>query len=111
MTPRARRWTRVAALAVGALVIWLQWELWTGRGGIPDVDRLKARVAAQKSENVALRARNQALEADVEDLKTGREAVEERAREELGMVRDDEIFYQVVETVPERSRGSHEDRR
>lgn len=102
MTPRARRWTRVAAFAVVLLVVWLQWELWTGRGGIPDVDRLKVRVAAQKAENADLRARNRALAADVEDLKTGREAIEERAREELGMVRDDEVFYQVVEGGAER---------
>jgi cell division protein FtsB len=102
MTPRARRWTRLAAFAVVLLVVWLQWELWTGRGGIPDVDRLEQRVAAQKAENGELRARNRALAADVEDLKTGREAIEERAREELGMVRDDEVFYQVVEGGTER---------
>lgn len=102
MTPRARRWSRIAALAVALLVLWLQWELWTGRGGIPDVDRLEQRVAAQKTENEQLRARNRALTADVEDLKSGREAIEEQAREELGMIRDDEIFYQVVEGGTER---------
>jgi cell division protein FtsB len=111
MSPRARRWSRIAAIAVAGLVVWLQWELWTGRGGIPDVDRLEQRVAAQRAENAALRARNRALAADVEDLKTGREAIEERAREELGMVRDDEVFYQVVEGGHERRRRESPEQR
>lgn len=110
MTPRARRWTRLAALAVGLLIVWLQWELWTGRGGLPDVDRLKQRVAAQKAENAELKARNRALAADVEDLKSGREAIEERAREELGMIRDDEVFYQVVENAAERGAAPRAER-
>ncbi len=110
MSPRVRRWSRIAALAVGVLVLWLQWELWTGRGGIPDVDRLEQRVAAQRAENEALRARNRALAADVEDLKTGREAIEERAREELGMIRDDEVFYQVVEGGIERRAAERSER-
>lgn len=110
MTPRARRWTRLAALAVGLLIAWLQWELWTGRGGLPDVDRLKQRVAAQKAENAELKARNRALAADVEDLKSGREAIEERAREELGMIRDDEVFYQVVENAAERGAAPRAER-
>jgi cell division protein FtsB len=108
MTARGRQGLRVAAGLLVLVIVWLQWELWTGRGGIPDVDRLKARVEAQKAENAALKARNRALEADVEDLKTGREAIEERAREELGMVRDDEVFYQVVESAPERARATRE---
>jgi cell division protein FtsB len=110
MTPRVRRWSDIAALAVALLVLWLQWELWTGRGGIPDVDRLKERVAAQKIENEQLRARNRALAADVEDLKRGREAIEEQAREELGMIRDDEVFYQVVEGATERPAPNEEKR-
>lgn len=110
MTPRARRWTRLAAFAVGLLIVWLQWELWTGRGGLPDVDRLKQRVAAQKAENAELKARNRALAADVEDLKSGREAIEERAREELGMIRDDEVFYQVVENAAERGAAPRAER-
>lgn len=74
------------------------------------MDRLEQRVAAQKAENEQLRTRNRALAADVEDLKTGREAIEERAREELGMVRDDEVFYQVVEGGTERRVADRDER-
>jgi cell division protein FtsB len=111
MSPRVRKLTRIAALVVATLVVWLQWDLWTGRGGIPDVDRLEQRVAAQRTENAALLARNRALAADVEDLKRGREAIEERARDELGMVASDEVFYQVVEGGTERAPAVPPERR
>ena len=85
------------ALALLALIVALQLKLWTGTGGMPDVARLRARVEAQRVENEALRKRNDALAADVQDLKEGKEGVEERARSELGMVKPGEVFYQVVE--------------
>ena len=88
------------ALALLVLVAALQLKLWTGTGGMPDVARLRARVEAQRVENEALRKRNYALAADVGDLKEGREAVEERARSELGMVKPGETFYQVIEASP-----------
>jgi cell division protein FtsB len=88
------------ALALLVLVAALQLKLWTGTGGRPDVERLRARVEAQKVENEALKQRNEALAADVRDLKEGREAVEERARSELGMVKPGETFYQVIEVPP-----------
>lgn len=80
-----------------ALLVVLQAQLWSGKGGLPAVWQLDEDVAAQKAENANLRQRNAALEADVDDLKDGLEAVEERARNELGMVRDDEVFYQVAD--------------
>lgn len=80
-----------------ALLIGLQAKLWFGQGGRPEVARLQARVAAQRAENAALHKRNDALAADVEDLKSGTEAIEERARSELGMIKPGEVFYQVVE--------------
>lgn len=85
------------ALALLALIAALQFKLWTGTGGVPEVWRLRARVATQAQENTRLGTRNEALAADVQDLKEGKEAVEERARSELGMIRPGEVFYQVVE--------------
>jgi len=71
-------------------------KMWLGEGGIRDVQRLEQRVQEQARENEALEQRNRQLQADVEDLRQGLEAVEERARSELGMIKDNEEFYQVV---------------
>ena len=91
---------RYAALILLIVLIGLQLKLWTGAGGIREVERLRAAVAAQKHENEALKARNDALQAEVQDLKEGREAIEGRARSELGLVKPGETFYQVVEPTP-----------
>ena len=74
----------------------LQYRLWTGSGGIPDQRRLRAALQSQVEENAELVERNQALAAEVTDLKTGLDAVEERARSEMGMIRSDETFYQII---------------
>lgn len=87
------RW--VALLLMGVLV-GLQYQLWYGVGGVQQVQRLERSVSQQQAANAQLEVRNDRLAAEVMDLKTGREAVEERARLELGMVRPDEVFYQVV---------------
>ena len=79
------------------LLVMLQYRLWVGDGSLAEVWDLYRQVEAQKEENHRLQERNQALEAEVQDLKQGLEAIEERAREELGMVREGETFYQVVE--------------
>lgn len=87
-----RRWP---ALVLLALVVLLQWPLWFGKGGwlrVWDVDR---RLAAQREDNQKLEIRNAGLEAEVKDLKSGYEAVEERARFELGLIKPDEMFVQV----------------
>jgi len=88
---------RYVALILLILLIALQIKLWTGHGGMHEVWRLEQRVAEQKAENDKLKARNEALSAEVEDLKRGSEAVEERARSELGLIKSGETFYQVVE--------------
>lgn len=75
----------------------LQYPLWFGDGGALRLWRLEREIAAQEAENAQLRERNAALEAEVVDLKSGLEAVEERARAELGMIKKNETFYQVVE--------------
>jgi cell division protein FtsB len=85
----------------------LQLKLWFGEGGYRDVQRLAERVEAQARENEILARRNAELQAEVEDLRQGLEAIEERARSELGMVKEDEQFYQVVPgraEPPERQR-------
>jgi cell division protein FtsB len=88
---------RYAALILLILLIALQVKLWTGQGGIREVWRLEHRVGEQKAENARLRTRNETLQAEVDDLKHGDEAVEERARSELGLLKPGETFYQVVE--------------
>jgi len=90
------RWLSVALVA---LVVLLQYPLWLGKGGwlrVWDVDRQLQR---QKESNKKLEVRNAGLDAEVRDLKQGYEAIEERARFELGMIKQDEVFVQ----VPERS--------
>jgi len=84
-------------IAIFALALaLLQLKLWVSDGGMQELWELKAKVAVQGAENAALAARNAALEAEVRDLKEGLDAVEERARSELGMVKADETFYQVT---------------
>ncbi len=79
------------------LLVLLQYRLWVGDGSLAEVWDLYRQVENQKEENQRLHERNQALDAEVRDLKQGLEAIEERAREELGMVREDETFYQIVD--------------
>ncbi len=78
----------------------LQSKLWFGDGNWPGAKALQATVAGQRAENARLQQRNDALSAEVEDLKSGEAAVEERARSELGMIKPGETFYRVVEPHP-----------
>lgn len=82
---------------LAALFLFLQFHLWVGDGSLAEVWHLSRQVETQRAENGTLKERNQALEAEVHDLKQGQAAIEERAREELGMVGKDETFYQIVE--------------
>jgi cell division protein FtsB len=79
------------------LLLLLQYKLWFGDGNFREVWRLETAIEQQQTENEKLRERNAALEAEVLDLKQGLEAVEERARSELGMIKKDETFFQIVE--------------
>lgn len=94
------RWTGALVLLLVAILAILQYRLLSGEGGRPSVEALQAQVEAQGRENDGLQQRNDALAAEVEDLKSGEAAVEERARSELGMIRPGETFYRVVETAP-----------
>jgi len=78
------------------LLVALQLKMWFGEGGFRDVQRLAQRVEEQARENELLAQRNQELQAEVEDLRQGLEAIEERARTELGLIKQEEEFYQVV---------------
>jgi cell division protein FtsB len=86
---------RILALIFVALIVALQYPMWLGKGGWLQVRELDRQLAAQRETNAQLKARNEALDADVRDLKSGFEAIEERARSELGMVRSDEVFFQL----------------
>lgn len=75
----------------------LQYKLWIGNGSFADVFHLHQAIAAQQEENGALKERNQALVAEVNDLGHGMDAIEERARSELGMIKNNETFYRVID--------------
>ena len=85
----------IIVILAGLLVL-LQYRLWIGNGSIPQVRQLEKVKQEQVQENNRLRDRNRSLTAEVQDLKTGLEAIEERARTEMGMIKQGEIFYQIV---------------
>ena len=81
---------------LGALLLLIQYPLWLGKGGWLRVWELDGELAARQRTNEQLELRNATLEAEVRDLKQGVEAVEERARYELGLIKPDEVFFQVI---------------
>ncbi|QNP40041.1 cell division protein FtsB [Lysobacter solisilvae (ex Woo and Kim 2020)] len=96
--------SRLLLVALLALLGLLQYRLWWGEGGRRSVAALQQQVEQQTHENAGLTQRNAALAAEVEDLKSGEAAVEERARSELGMIKPGETFYRVVE--PQQAAGT-----
>lgn len=88
---------RWLTLILVALIALLQYALWLGKGSWLRVWQVDQQVKAQKATNKALEARNASLDAEVRDLKQGYSAIEERARSELGMIKQDEVFFQVLE--------------
>ncbi len=93
-----------------ALLAWLQYRLWFGNGGEREVVALQAQVQQQARDNAGLKQRNDALAAEVEDLKSGEAAVEERARSELGMIKPGETFYRVVDPASSSANVQDKDR-
>ena len=87
---------KILSFILASLLVALQYPLWIGKGSWLRVWELDRNLAQQKDQNAKLKARNDALDAEVRDLKQGLDAVEERARLELGMIKKDEVFYQVV---------------
>ena len=91
---------RVLSILFVLLILGIQYPLWLGKGGALRVWEMERQIEVQRESNGKLQVRNAALDAEVRDLKQGLEAVEERARSELGMIRKDEIFFQVLEGDP-----------
>jgi cell division protein FtsB len=94
-------------VGLALVILLLQYRVWFSEDGVRELDRLKRAVAAQRSENDQLAERNKQLAAEVRDLKTGMDALEERARSDLGMIASHETFYQVVPaSTPAATRSS-----
>ena len=87
---------RLLAIALTLLLLAIQWPLWFGKGGWLRVAELDRQLAAQRAVNDELTRRNAQLAAEVASFKAGREAIEERARLQLNMIRSDELFFQFV---------------
>ncbi|NOZ52884.1 MAG: cell division protein FtsB [Gammaproteobacteria bacterium] len=90
------------------LLVLLQFKLWFGDGSVREVWRLETAIDSQQKKNALLQERNAALEAEVKDLKKGLEAIEERARSELGMIKKDETFYQIIDVDGAKQHLSNE---
>ena len=87
---------KILAAILGALILLIQYPLWLGKGGWLRAWQIEDSLAKQESKNRQFEGRNAALAAEVRDLKQGTEAIEERARYELGLIRADEVFIQIV---------------
>jgi len=102
---RALRWL-LLVIVLGLLLAGLQYQFWFGAGGSGAVIALEQQVQQQKRENTGLQQRNDALVAEVKDLKDGEAAIEERARSELGMIKPGEKFYRVVDPTASSDNGT-----
>lgn len=84
-------------IVLGMIIVTLQYQLWLGEDSVRALNLLEGELQAQQEINDKLTARNEVLEVEVLDLKNGLEAVEERARSELGMIGEDETFYLIID--------------
>lgn len=89
---------RLITFALALMLVLLQYRLWFGKNSVPDYVALRQQVAQQLEANAKLKQRNKLLYADIDDLKSGLEAVEERARNELGMIKQNETFFRIIPT-------------
>ena len=99
---------KIVLYVLVGLLLALQYPLWFGNGGILALWQLQRELTTHQTEIAQLRERNRALEAEVVDLKQGLEAIEERARNELGMIKKGETFYQIIEPPPKLGKGEIE---
>jgi cell division protein FtsB len=88
---------RISTALFVLLLVLLQYRLWFGNGSMTEVHHLENQISEIKQENQKLKERNLSLTAEVYDLKQGQEAIEERARSEMGMIKYDETFYQIID--------------
>ena len=79
------------------MLVWLQYKIWLQDGGIPEVLQLEQEIELVRAEVKTLKERNSSLDAEVKDLKKGLDAIEERARSEMGMLKEGEVYYQVIQ--------------
>ncbi|MDH5612013.1 MAG: cell division protein FtsB [Gammaproteobacteria bacterium] len=93
---------KIIAILIVLLVL-LQYKIWLGDGGIPEILQLEKEVGEVQLQVDTLKERNQALDAEVQDLKKGMDAIEERARSELGMIGKDEVYYQVISSESDKT--------
>jgi len=100
---------KIIALILLVLLIWLQYKIWLQDGGIPEVLQLQKEVDIEQSEVKKLQERNQSLDAEVKDLKKGLDAIEERARSEMGMIKKGEVYYQVIESEKSKSSADEDE--
>ncbi|MBI3560477.1 MAG: cell division protein FtsB [Gammaproteobacteria bacterium] len=91
---------KLLIIVLTALLLVLQYDLWIGEGSLSALWQIQRDISVQRMENKKLQTRNDTLAAEVDDLKRGNDAIEERARSELGMIKQNETFVQVVETPP-----------
>lgn len=87
---------KLLPLVMIGLLVLLQYRLWFGKYSIPDLWAMQSQIDKQAEQNANLRQRNDLLKADINDLKIGLEAIEERARNELGLIKQDETFYRIL---------------
>ena len=87
---------KIIAAVLLVLLVWLQYKIWLQDGGIPEIIELEQEIAEVKTEAKSLQERNASLDAEVKDLKKGLDAIEERARSEMGMIKKGEVYYQVI---------------
>ena len=87
----------VVTLVFVSLLVILQYDLWVGEGSFTSAWQLQEQITSQRAENERLQVRNDALTAEVSDLKSGLSAIEERARSELGMIKQGETFVQIID--------------
>ncbi|VAW53765.1 Cell division protein DivIC (FtsB), stabilizes FtsL against RasP cleavage [hydrothermal vent metagenome] len=89
---------KIIAFVLLVLLVWLQYKIWLQDGGIPEVLQLQQEVEEVTKEVHKLQERNSSLDAEVKDLKKGLDAIEERARSEMGMIKEGEVYYQVIKS-------------
>ena len=87
---------KVLSVALVALIALIQYPLWVGKGSWFRVWEIDQQIKSQREKNAKLQTRNNILDAEVRDLKQGLDAIEERARSEMGMIKQDEIFFQLL---------------
>lgn len=88
---------RTILIVLTVALLSLQYKLWLGDGSVSQGQQLEKKIADQVKENERLVSRNHGIEADIIELKSGDQALEEQARYELGMVKNDEVYYQFIE--------------